>query len=296
MTPRVSVVIPVHNGARFVRRALDSVLGQTIQDLEVVTVDDGSTDGTAEIITSVQDPRVHLVSQSNSGLASARNRGAQEADSEVLAFLDADDEWLPDKLARQLPSVRRGVVVYSDVTFWDEPTGRDIGTYKVFDRWPKDLEKFSGDLLEPLLAQNIVHPSTVVMTRADFEAAGRFDTTLRMVEDWDLWLRCAETMSFLRIEEPLARIRRRPDSLGADASGIRTAGTKVLSAARARLVESGRFDDKLKVATGLGEFAIRDMSAARRTLFGSVARRPWDLSRWRWAMSALLWPLIRRSR
>jgi glycosyltransferase involved in cell wall biosynthesis len=283
----------VHNGARFVQRALDSVLGQTMQDFEIIAVDDGSTDETSEVIASVQDRRVRLVSQPNRGLASARNRGVDEANGKLIAFLDADDEWLPDKLSKQLSSFRPGVVVYSDVMFWDDRRDQAIGTYVVFDRFPRRADKFSGDLLTTLLAQSVVHPSSIMIAREDFNVVGAFDVSFPLAEDWDLCLRCAETMTFVRIEEPLVKVYRRPDSLSSDSARMIVAGTKVLEAARGRLIAAGRFDDRLKAAAALGDFGVRDMSRARRSLFAAAARRPWMIGRWRWAVSALLWGLLR---
>jgi GT2 family glycosyltransferase len=102
MTPRVSVIVPLYNKAAFVRRALDSVASQTFADFETIVVDDGSTDGGARAVEDFKDPRFRLVSQPNAGPGAARNRGVAEAGGEYLAFLDADDEWLPEFLEESL--------------------------------------------------------------------------------------------------------------------------------------------------------------------------------------------------
>ena len=98
MTPRVSVIVPLYNKAPFVRRALDSIAAQTFADFETIVVDDGSTDGGARVVAQYGDARFRLVSQRNAGPGAARNRGVGEAAGEFLAFLDADDEWLPNYL------------------------------------------------------------------------------------------------------------------------------------------------------------------------------------------------------
>ena len=96
--PAVSVVIPLYNKDKYIARALDSVFGQTCQDFEVIVVDDGSTDNGAEIVRSYKDRRLRFIRQANAGPGAARNHGIQESRAPLLAFLDADDEWLPEFL------------------------------------------------------------------------------------------------------------------------------------------------------------------------------------------------------
>ena len=96
-----SVVIPLYNKEKYIKKTLDSVLNQTYSNFEIIVVDDGSTDKSCEIIESIKDDRIHLIHKKNGGVSSARNRGIQEAKGEFIAFLDADDEWLPNKLEKQ---------------------------------------------------------------------------------------------------------------------------------------------------------------------------------------------------
>jgi len=96
--PAVSVVIPLYNKGPHIARALNSVLAQTFQDFEVIVVDDGSTDDGAEVVRGVDDPRIRLIQQENRGVSAARNRGIEAARAELIAFLDADDEWLAEHL------------------------------------------------------------------------------------------------------------------------------------------------------------------------------------------------------
>src|SRR5262249_15019068 len=103
--PEVSVVVPAYNAERTLRETLDSVLGQTLQDFEVLVVDDGSSDATAAVARDAGDPRVRVLSVPNGGVARARNLGIQEANGDLIAFLDADDLWRPRKLERQVEAL-----------------------------------------------------------------------------------------------------------------------------------------------------------------------------------------------
>ncbi len=93
--PLISVVIPLYNKEPYIKRAIDSILAQKIQDYEIIVIDDGSTDKSAEVVKSFPDPRIRLIQQENAGVSAARNRGIEEAKAELIAFLDADDEWTP---------------------------------------------------------------------------------------------------------------------------------------------------------------------------------------------------------
>src|SRR5262252_3345733 len=119
---RVSVLIPLYNKERWIKRALDSIACQTLTDFEVIVVDDGSTDGGSDVVANYKDPRVRMVHQPNAGPGSARNRGIAEARGELLAFLDADDEWFPnylqdsiqflEGLSQEVVSVSSGYIEY----------------------------------------------------------------------------------------------------------------------------------------------------------------------------------------
>ena len=123
MPPRVSVVIPLYNKAPYVRRALDSVAAQTFTDFEVVVVDDGSTDGGADAVRAYEGGRFRLVRQANAGPGAARNRGVAEAAGETLAFLDADDEWLPEYLARGLRLLDETGAAAASSCYFEHPPG-----------------------------------------------------------------------------------------------------------------------------------------------------------------------------
>lgn len=200
--PLISVIIPAYNAAEFVVGAIESALAQTYEPIEVIVVDDGSTDDTAEVLAPLADD-IRYVQQENRGLAGARNRGIIESQGELVAFLDADDKWMPEKLARQwrwLTEHPEAGLVHSDLMFWRPETGEVF-----YEARPR--AKYAGDCYTRLFFESWVTPSTVLVRRACLERAGMFDERFRWVEDVDLWLRIARHYPFAYIDEPLVLYR-----------------------------------------------------------------------------------------
>lgn len=182
--PAVSIVIPAYNQSQYLGEAIRSALAQTRADLEVIVVDDGSTDDTAGVCESFTDPRLRYVWQANRGLSGARNTGVRESRGGFLTFLDSDDQFLPDKLERLLAAFERdpGLGLVAGQAVLIDQAGRRIG--EVFDKpLPDDLSE--------LLLGNPLHVGSVLLRREWQERVGPFDETLRSYEDWDLWLRLA---------------------------------------------------------------------------------------------------------
>ena len=204
--PSVSVVIPTYNRARLLPRALDSVLAQTFGNLEVLVIDDGSTDGTTALMARYHDPRVrYLVQPANAGVSAARNRGMREARGEWIAFLDSDDEWLPDKLQRQLArSHELAGLGEADTNVGMIYCGferiSDDGTHAV------RIPTCRGDIYADLLVNNVISGTPGVMIRrAVVATAGFFDETIAAIEDYDYWLRVARFHHIDFVAEPLVR-------------------------------------------------------------------------------------------
>ncbi len=194
--PRVSVILTTYNRADLVGRALKSVLAQTLADLEVIVVDDGSSDRTREVITQFADPRVHYIFQENRGLAGARNTGVRAARGAYIAFLDDDDEYLPTKLAQQVPALDAHPeydVVYSDVYLCDA-VGKPLRL--VVDALGRGSLP-TGMVLEALVYGNFLVSNAPLVRRECFSEARLFDERLRMFEDWDFWVRLACEALFL---------------------------------------------------------------------------------------------------
>lgn len=193
---RISVIIPTHNRVGLLSRALRSVLAQSRPPAEVLVVDDGSTDGTEERVRT-DFPAVRYLRQENRGVAAARNHGVREARSEWLAFLDSDDEWLPQKLALQLEALDResSYLLCHTNEIWIR-RGRRVNPMRKH-------AKAGGYIFRNCLPLCVVSPSSVVVHRSLFERVGLFDESLPACEDYDLWLRVCSRFPILYLEEPL---------------------------------------------------------------------------------------------
>jgi glycosyltransferase involved in cell wall biosynthesis len=211
--PKTSVIIPCFNGEKYIETAVRSVLDQDWQNLEIIVVDDGSTDGSALLIQN-KFPQVILVQQANQGVAAARNTGIQNATSEWIAFLDADDVWLPKKLYLQWQKLQANPGVRMVYSAWQVWQTDDIfpspsflehleSQSSKFDNWAGP----SGSIYTDLLLDCVVWTSTVLMHKTVFDEVGKFDTSLRIGEDYDLWLRASRVTPILRVAFPLALYR-----------------------------------------------------------------------------------------
>ncbi len=192
----VSVVLATYNTERFLAEAVRSVLGQTYGNLELIVVDDGSTDGTRELVEQfLGDPRVRYLYQPNAGQPAADNLGISHARGSFIAFIDADDVWMLDKLARQMPlfaaSARVGVV-FSSITHVDEDGQRLVA---------HQVPRYAGRVTDRLFVHNFVPFSSSVVRRECFDRIGTFDATLRGSYDYDLWLRASVDYDFALVED-----------------------------------------------------------------------------------------------
>src|SRR3954449_13255940 len=221
--PAVSVVMPVYQGREHLPAAIEPVLAQTFEPLELRVVDDGSTDGSSEIVRTYveRDPRVHYRRQENAGQGAARNAGIGVARGEAVGFLDQDDLWLLDKLARQLPFLDETTVVYSDTYILrDDGSSREERLSDHLDEWPVPAT------LQSLIVGNTISVLTALLSRRLLLAHGGFtsDPTLKGVDDYDLWLRLAAAgVTFSYVPEPLAVYRVHEAAMSADQVGMASA-------------------------------------------------------------------------
>ena len=209
--PLVSVVIPAWNAQWCVGRAIRSVLDQDIADLEIIVVDDGSNDDTAGVAAAFGAP-VRLIRQDNGGMSHARNTGIHAARGRYLAFLDADDQWLPGKLAQQLAvlQARPTLAFVAGTARFETPDGAPCGYWGD----PGATIAQQRELADIFDSHAAVWggASTVLARRTDVLAVGAFDATLFGAEDTDLWVRLATLGPFLNLPEPLAIIEKRDGS------------------------------------------------------------------------------------
>jgi glycosyltransferase involved in cell wall biosynthesis len=222
-TPLVSVIIPAYNAQDFIAGAIQSVLQQTFQDFEIVVVDDGSTDGTVDALAPFRD-RVRYYRQPNAGPSAARNRGIASSTGKYIAFQDADDLWLPDKLAKQVDYLEHHtdcVLVYTDFT-WNPVTKQS--------RLQHFEPRQAGKWFLHLLQQNFIATPTVVIRRETLDNQELFNPWLRGAEDLDLWLRLARVGSFGFIDRVLVEVRRDHISTSSSVNFVRSqvTGTRIM--------------------------------------------------------------------
>lgn len=224
--PQISVVIPAYNAEHTIRETIESVQHQTFSDFELIVINDGSTDRTLEILQSISDPRLKILSYQNGGLSVARNRGISHATGEFIAFLDADDLWTPHKLELQLAALQQNPeagVAYSWTYFMNEQEKRLFPGRRLF---------YRGNVYADLLVKNfIAHGSNPLIRRQAIESIGEFDPTLSHFADWDYWLRIAKNWSFVVVPEYQIFYRQSSRAMSSKVDGIKEAGFVILEKA-----------------------------------------------------------------
>lgn len=212
--PLVSVIIPTYNAASYIREAVDSALAQTYQNFEVIVVDDGSTDNTAEVLAPyIKEKKIIYIHQENKGLPAARNTAIKASHGEFVALLDSDDIFLPNKLERQVSYLMQHPecgVCYCEFTHFYEENPKKL--------FRLNYKYYSGDDVFPnLLRMNFIGPLGVVLRRSEMDRVGLFNETYRRSEDWEYWLRLARHgVRFEHLPEVLAKYRMRKTSMSSD--------------------------------------------------------------------------------
>lgn len=196
---KISVIIPTYNRCDKLKKSIDSVLQQTYSNIELIIVDDGSTDNTKEMVEAINDERIiYTVMPTNMGPAAARNEGVRIATAEVIAFHDSDDLWRPNKLEKQM-------------TYWEmHPEFSMIYcafSYHIGDlegRFPsRKMENLEGDVFPTILVKNTIGTPTMLLKKSCFLELGGFDTEIKCLEDWEFALRFAESYLVGFVDEVL---------------------------------------------------------------------------------------------
>ena len=251
---KVSVIIPCYNQARFLGEAIRSVLCQGYADLEIIVVDDGSTDATWEVASNFakEDPRVRLVGQENRGLAAARNRGLSEAGGEYVVFLDSDDRLVSGALAvgiREL-GAHPGCAFVAGICRKITADGSVVSGWEQF--------RVRDDPYLELLRSCPVYVPAVMYRRRVFDAVGGFDTSYRAAEDYDLYYRILERFPVYCHDTLVAEIRRHDANMTRDRTLMLKCNMAALRSQRRRLKEEARYRDAYKA----GERLWRDWHGA----------------------------------
>ena len=194
----ISVIIPTFNRKKTLKRAIQSVLMQSYTPYEIIVIDDGSDDGTKEWLKD-NFPNVKYIYQMNSGVSSARNKGIKFARGDWIALLDSDDEWLPSKLKDQANEIE------------SNPAAKFLHTNEIWIRngvrvnQMKKHKKYGGYIFEKCLDMCRISPSSVLIKKDIFDEIGMFDETLKVCEDYDLWLRFASKYPVHFLDQPLIK-------------------------------------------------------------------------------------------
>lgn len=236
----VSVIIPTYNRAELLERSVKSVQEQTYKKWEIIVVDDGSTDNTEDIIKKLNDVRVRYIkNEKNMGAAASRNRGAEFAKYDYIAFQDSDDVWRIDKLEKQMAYMHQSTdydMVYCSFLKHYSNGGSLVVPNNQIGEW-------EGDMYATLLVNNVIGTPTVLIRRNVFLECGGFDTELKAIEDWDLAVRVARNSQIGFVSEILVDAYETQGSISYDGAAYYKARCKMLAQNGVYLQEVGLFDD-----------------------------------------------------
>lgn len=220
----MSVVVPAYNQEAYIAECLDSILGQTFRDFEVIVVDDGSTDRTPEILSRYGET-IRVIRQDNRGGAAALNAGIRSAAGEWIGWLSADDVWEPSKLERQVEAIRRASdvrLVYSDYIYIDAH-----GNYLSREHFPCPPTRTK--VMLKLIRRCFINGSSTLIHRDVFARVGVYDERDRLTPDWDLWLRVALAFRIAHVAEPLVRYRLHGEQTSARHDAMEKSSKRVVS-------------------------------------------------------------------
>jgi len=274
--PHVSIILPTYNREATIARAIRTVLSQSYQDFELLVVDDASQDATEEIVRGFDDPRLIYVKQpANGGAAATRNAGLLLVRGEIVAFQDSDDEWMLDKLEKQVAAFEQhpeAVVVYCGMFYWD-------GMAPLYEPLRK-IEGKEGAILPTLLRANLIGTQLLAIRKDALQKAGNaFDENVRRMEDWELAIRLAKLGDFIFLDEPLVKVNVSGDSIS-HVDLNRALDLEYILTKHASLFSSPRLLAQHYRAIGHFRCASGDLSGGREWLFRSMKLYPLSVMLW----------------
>ena len=234
-SPNVSVILPTHNRAVTLKRAIDSVLAQTYADFELLIIDDGSSDQTAVLVGSYEDARLRYIPlPERGGAGAARNHGLSVACGCWIAFQDSDDEWRSEKLALQVRATEEaspevGVIYTNYQRAVSTRMISGIPSHRTFsNRFGLRSSRLDGNPQHTLARGNFIPTQTAMVRKSCLQQVGGFDECLPRLQDWDLWLRLARNYTFIFINQPLVRIYPSPGSISSQPDHLENAFERIL--------------------------------------------------------------------
>ena len=292
MNPKVSVIIPTYNCAEYLPQAIESILAQTYKDYEIIVVDDGSSDGTDAVLAKYGD-KIRCLRQENQGPGAARNSGIRNSRGTLVAILDADDKWFPQKLEIQceyMASHEEIGLVFSDANSFDENGTKTVAYNRNYRR------VFEGQVFDKLILKNFIGSNTIMVRKECLDEVGLFAENTMVAEDWHLWLRIAKRYFIGYIDQPLVMYRLSPGTLTANSAKAYPYRIQVMEEilslysdyfeCRTWLVRRARGGVLMRYGYSL--FDAGDYPEARRKLVMSVRHNPLQLKAYIYLLGLLV--------
>lgn len=241
---RISVVIPTYNRADYIIRSVKSALEQTVEPYEIIVVDDGSTDNTKEKIDELNNECIKYVYQENGGAASARNKGAEVATGDWIAFNDSDDVWRPEKLKEQMDHAMRNsdyALIYCAYSY-NSPIEKIA-------RVPMstNIDELEGDIYLNLIVMNTIGTPTVMVRRKDFLNVGGFDSNLKCLEDWEFAVRFSKNRKIGFVDKVLVDAYTVDRGVSTNISEMYNVRCKMIAENKEALIQNNLFDRAVSI-------------------------------------------------
>jgi glycosyltransferase involved in cell wall biosynthesis len=268
--PKVSVVIPTHNRAQFLKAAIASVLNQTYQDFEIVVVDDASSDDTQKVVSLCRDERIKYIRHEvNKGDAGSRNTGIVHSHGDYVAFLDDDDEWLPEKLKMQVDLLESSPAqvggIYTGSLSLDTRSGKILNV---------NIPPRKRHLFEDIFVNNFIATSCILLRRECIERVGLFDERIPFCSDYDMWIRIAEQFHFDCVAEPLVIYHVHDYKLSTNLTSVLKGHEIIIEKYNSRFAVNRRNLGRLYSTVGILYFLNGNIEKSRQALFQAVKSRP----------------------